>query len=204
MLFTLFVTLIIGLLIYFVYKRSHRGVMYNRSFNVSLVITSLVTSLIIMTITSNIALSLGMVGALSIVRFRAAVKETIDIVFMFWAISSGIACGAGLFQLAIVGSLFIALIMLLFSLDLRNPWHKEPYLLVLSYINPKIEGKIMELVKEKAGNFRIRSKTISPSHTELTLEVRLGQDNHNIVNDLMSVPGMSNALLVGYTDQNNR
>lgn len=196
-------TFLIGILIFFIYKRSYQGVMYNRAFNISLVVTSIITSLIIMTITSNIVLSLGLVGALSIVRFRTAVKEAIDIVFMFWAIAVGLACGAGLFLVVIVASLFIALVLLVFSFNMKAPWQKDPYLIVLSYMNPQSEGAIFELVENEAGKFKIRSKTISGTNTELTLEVRLSQETHTLVDKLMGIQGMANALLVSYSNEHN-
>lgn len=200
-LITLGISLLLGILVFLVYRKSYQGVIYNRSFNISLIITSLITSLIIMTITSNIVLSLGMVGALSIVRFRTAVKEALDIVFMFWSIAIGITCGAGLFTLAIISSVFIAAALLVFTSGIRSPWRKDPYLLILTYANPKIEAALLETVETEAGRYRIRSKTISDSHTELTLEIKLNPETHNIVDKLMSVPGLSNALLVSYSNE---
>ncbi|MBN1647669.1 MAG: DUF4956 domain-containing protein [Spirochaetales bacterium] len=198
-LLTLGCTLLLSILIYFVYKRSYKGVLYNKAFNISLVLTSLITSLVIMTITSNFVLSLGMVGALSIVRFRTAVKEALDIVFMFWSISIGITCGAGFFVLAIIASVVITFVLLILDAQFKSPWHKDPYLLVMSYVNPEVENYIFQVITEEAGKYRIRSKTISDSHTELTIELRLSQESHRLVDKMSQIKGVSNVLLVSYS-----
>ena len=126
----LLVTFVIGLFIFYIYRKTFQGVLYTRSYNVSLVMVSLITTLVIMTISSNIILSLGMVGALSIVRFRTAIKDSMDIVFMFWAISVGIANGAGFFQVSVVGSIFIGLILIIMTkIKIVN----LPYLFILKF-----------------------------------------------------------------------
>ena len=126
------ITLLVSSFIFYIYKLTYNGVLYTQSFNISLVIVSLVTALVIMTISANFILSLGMVGALSIVRFRTAVKDSMDIVYMFWAIGVGIANGAAFFKISIAGSLFIGLSLFLFS-KLKNPF--KPYLLIINYNN---------------------------------------------------------------------
>ena len=126
----LLITLVIGIFIFYIYKKTFQGVLYTQAFNVSLVMVSLVTALIIMTISSNLILSLGMVGALSIVRFRTAVKDSMDIVYMFWAISVGIANGAGYFKISLIGSLFIAAVLIVLS---RYRESSNPYLLIINY-----------------------------------------------------------------------
>ncbi len=198
-LFILGCTLLLSMLVFFVYKRSYKGVLYSKSFNISLVLTSLITSLVIMSIASNFVLSLGMVGALSIVRFRTAVKEALDIVFMFWAISIGITCGAGFFEIAIIGSIVISFVLLVLDAQLKGPWHKDPYLLVVNYSGHEVEKSIFRMIAEEAGKHKIRSKTISDSHTELTVELRLSQDNHLLVDKISRISGVANVLLVSYT-----
>ena len=130
-LFSLFLTFIVALFIHYVYKRTFHGVLYTKSFNDSLILISLVTTMVIMTISTNLILSLGMVGALSIVRFRTAVKDAMDIVFLFWAIGVGIANGAGIFTISIVGSLFLGGVMLI--MHKNRTQNKDPYLLIVKY-----------------------------------------------------------------------
>ena len=188
----LLLTLLVGLFIFYIYRKSFQGVLYTQSFNVSLVMVSLITSLIIMTISSNLILSLGMVGALSIVRFRTAVKDAMDIGFMFWAISVGIANGAGYFKISIVGSLFIAAVLLVLS---RYRETSAPYLLIINY-NPSSDELVGEYIGGLKG-FKLRSKTISQDNCELTLEVRVKHD-HEIVTSIQAITGVTSCVLVSY------
>lgn len=188
---TLLLTFIIGLFIFYVYKKTFKGVLYTRSFNISLVMISLVTALIILTISSNITLSLGMVGALSIVRFRTAIKDPIDIVFMFWAIAVGITNGAGFFAVAIVGTIIIGGVLLFFTYyDFKI---STPFLLILHYDKDK-DAIIQDMVKK----YNIKSKTISRDGVELTLEVRVKDNDTYFVNELMEAEGVKDAALVSY------
>ncbi len=192
-------TLLLSMLVYFVYKRSYKGVLYSKAYNISLVLTSLITSLVIMTIASNFVLSLGMVGALSIVRFRTAVKEALDIVFMFWAIAIGITCGAGFFEIAIIGTILIAAVLLVLDSRPIRAWNKDPYLLVVNYGDQEVGDAVLRMIGEEAGKYRIRSKTIGDSRTELSIEIRLGRDNHLLVDKVSRIEGVANVLLVSYT-----
>lgn len=134
---------VLGLFIFIVYKKTYSGVMYSQNFGVSLIAMSMITTFVILAVTSNVVLSLGMVGALSIVRFRTAVKEPMDISFLFWAIAVGIVLGAGLIPLAVIGSLIIGIILAIFS----NVKYKEvPYILVLSFKDEEKEGKIKNII----------------------------------------------------------
>jgi len=191
---TLAVTFTIGLLIFFVYRKTYDGVVYNRSYNISLIVVALVTSLIIMSIMSSIALSLGMVGALTIVRFRTAIKDPMDIAFMFWAIAVGIATGAGFYSTAIVGSLIIGVVLLAFSrIRLSGNSH---YLLVLNY-----DSESSELVQQRLlslPHHRLKSKTVTKEGVELTLEVRMADDEVSIVEEMLHVRGVTNASLIDY------
>jgi uncharacterized membrane protein YhiD involved in acid resistance len=189
----LLATFIISFFIFYMYKKTFQGVLYTRSFNVSLVMISLITTLVIMTISSNIILSLGMVGALSIVRFRTAIKDSMDIVFMFWAISIGIANGAGYFQISIVGSLFVGVVLILMTkLKVNN----NPYLLILKS-SQKAEGNVMDLLKTIKG-YNIKSKAIVNNSIEITVEFRLTNDDTKITNDFSAISGVDSVVLVKY------
>lgn len=187
------VSLIIGLFIYYIYKKCFRGVVYNHSFNVSLILMTMITSLIIMAISTNIVLSLGMVGALSIVRFRTAVKDPLDIVFMFWAISVGIATGAKLFPVSIVGSIIIAITVYFMS---KNKLKGEAYLLIVHYTDQADYAVNYHVTRVK---HTLKSKTIRKDHTELVVEMTLKGDNTELVKELSSIEGVTDASLVSYT-----
>jgi len=191
-------SLCLGLFVFFVYKKTFAGVMYSTSFGVSLIAMTLITALIILAVTSNIILSLGMVGALSIVRFRTAVKEPLDIAFLFWAISAGIVTGAGLIPLAIIGSIFIGIILLVF---VNKKSTDTPYLIVINCINDKSELEVMSLVKSKTKKSLIKAKTVSRNGIELTIEVRLLDMNTSLLNDILLVNGVDNAALVSYNGE---
>ncbi len=188
----------LGLFIFFVYKKTFAGVMYSASFGVSLMAMTLITTLIILAVTSNIILSLGMVGALSIVRFRTAVKEPLDIAYLFWAISAGIVTGAGLIPLAIIGSIFIGLILFVF---VNKKSTDTPYLIVVNCENDKSEADVLSLVKSKTKKSLVKAKTVTRNGIELTVEVRLLDMNASLVNELLSVNGVENAVLVSYNGE---
>jgi uncharacterized membrane protein YhiD involved in acid resistance len=188
----------IGLFIFYVYKKTFAGVMYSASFGVSIMAMTLITTLIILAVTSNLVLSLGMVGALSIVRFRTAVKEPLDIAFLFWAISAGIVIGAGLIPLGILGSVFIGTILLVFV----NKKSKDtPYIVVLHLENDKAESDSMEMIKTKTKKNLIKAKTVSQNGIELTVEVRLLDMSAKLVNELLTIKGVKNACLVSYNGE---
>ena len=191
---SLLFTFVISLLIFWLYKKSFRGVLYTHSFNVSLVMVSLVTALVIMTISTNLILSLGMVGALSIVRFRTAVKDPLDIVFMFWAIAIGIANGAMQFELAIVGSFFIAIVVVILSnIKLQN----HPYLLVMHYKSVD-EKEILIQLNKIIKSYKLKSKTVSNDLVELTLEVRVKKHNIGFVDEISKINNVKDLGLVSY------
>jgi uncharacterized membrane protein YhiD involved in acid resistance len=191
---SLLMTFVMSLLIFWIYKKTFRGVLYTHSFNVSLVMISLVTSLVIMTISTNLILSLGMVGALSIVRFRTAVKDPLDIVFMFWAIAIGIANGAMQFQLSIVGSIFISIVIIFLS---RTKFQINPYLLVLHY-TAKHESEILNQLNTIIKSYKIKSKTVSSDTVELTLEVRVRKNNIDFVDQISKINNIKDVGLVSY------
>ncbi|MGE7951971.1 DUF4956 domain-containing protein [Lysinibacillus xylanilyticus] len=183
----------IGMFIYWVYKRCFRGVVYSYNYNVSFVLMTMITTLIIMTISTNIVLSLGMVGALSIVRFRTAVKDPLDIVYMFWAIAAGIAIGAQMYPLAILGSLaFGATLAWLSKKKVRG----ETYLLILQH-NEEAGDEVRKTLQKL--NTKLKSKTIRNAFIEMTVEIRLVDDNTAFMNVLNKIEGVHSCSLVNYT-----
>ena len=195
-LITLLVAFAIGFFIFFVYKRTFSGVMYSRNFNLSLIVMTMVTTLVMMPITSNLMLSLGMVGALSIVRFRTAVKDAMDTVFIFWAIAVGICLGASFefMPLAIIGSLAIGL--LLFAMSVLKTRSSMPYLLVLHFhrdANSTVRGMLAKLPSHK-----LKSRTATGDSIELTVEIRLRPEEAGIVDKFMNVDGMYDASVISY------
>lgn len=190
--------LVIGLFIFMIYKKTFNGVMYSTGFAMALVGLSLVTTLVIMAVTSNVVLSLGMVGALSIVRFRAAIKEPMEIVFLFWAIAVGIVIGAGMIPLAVIGSGIIGGILLLFA---NRKVHENPYILILNCHDEKAEEEARELAEKSVERFLVKSKTVNASGIELTAEIRLKDAGTSFVNQLSSLEGISCATLVSYNGE---
>lgn len=192
---TLGLAFAIGLFIYFVYKRTFRGVLYSRSFNLSLVAITQITALVIMAVTSNIILSLGMVGALSIVRFRTAIKDPMDLVFLFWALGIGIVTGAGLHVLAITGSLIVGLMLFLLS---RTPVSDTPYLLVVQASSETADAAVRAILAGAKYRFSLKSKTISPAGVEATYELRLKEGGAGLVGEIAGINGVENAVLIAY------
>jgi uncharacterized membrane protein YhiD involved in acid resistance len=186
---------IIGLFIFFVYKKTYTGVMYSAGFGISLIAMTLITALIILAITSNIILSLGMVGALSIVRFRTAIKEPLDIAFMFWSIAAGIVLGAGLIPLGLLGSLFIGIILVIF---VNQKSVDSPFILVVSSESEAQENEIFKQIIPNVKKHAIKSKTVSNAGMEFTLEVRLKESSTKFVGAIKEIPGVRSAALVSY------
>jgi uncharacterized membrane protein YhiD involved in acid resistance len=199
MVIALALAFVLGLFIMQVYKKTFKGIMYSESFGVSLLMLTLITTLIILAITSNVVLSLGMVGALSIVRFRSAIKEPLDIGFLFWSISAGIVVGAGLIALAVFGSIFIGVIMILF---VNKKTRDNPYILVISCEDDDSEKSAIDLVAKKVSKHLVKSKTVSPSSgIELTVEIRIKDGTTAFVNEISKVSGVSNVALVSYNGE---
>jgi uncharacterized membrane protein YhiD involved in acid resistance len=188
-------TLIMSSFVFYMYKRTFRGVLYTESFNISLVLVAIVTSIVIMTISSNIILSLGMVGALSIVRFRTAIKDSMDIVFMFWAISIGIANGAGYFKISIVGSIVVGFALILFS---KYKSSHSPYLLILDF--ETIDSVVIkEKIRDFFGEINIKSETSTGQTTELAIEIRLNDENKiKFTEELQSISNIKKSSLISY------
>ena len=185
----------LGLFIFFIYKKTYAGVMYSSSFGVTLVALTMITTLVILAVTSNVVLSLGMVGALSIVRFRTAIKEPLDIAFLFWAIAVGIVLAAGMIPLAVFGSVLIGLIILVFA-NLKDM--SNPYIVVLDCDGHDSEEKALEFLRERTRRCSVKSKTARKGSVELNLEIRLLEDNTDFVNELAAMEGVQSAVLVSY------
>lgn len=188
----------IGLFIFFVYKKTYQGVMYSSSFGTTLIALTMITTLVILAVTSNVVLSLGMVGALSIVRFRTAIKEPLDIAFLFWSIAVGIVLAAGMIPLAVIGSVVIGMILLLF---VNRKTHCNPYIVVLSCADAVSEKRAEELLKQNVQKCAIKSKTVQKGLIELNLEIRMKNDNTEFVNQLSDIPGVNSAVLVSYNGE---
>ena len=186
---------VVGLFIFFIYKKTYQGVMYSSSFGVTLVALTMITTLVILAVTSNVVLSLGMVGALSIVRFRTAIKEPLDIAFLFWSIAAGIVLAAGLIPLAVCGSLIIGVILLIF---VNRKSHLNPYIVVVQCDGTETERKALAYLGENTHKCVVKSKSAQKGLVELNCEVRLKGDDTAFVNALADMEGVSSAVLVSY------
>lgn len=192
----LFVAFLVGLFIYYIYKKTFTGVIYSHTFNLSLIIMSMATALIIIGIASNVLLSLGMVGALSIVRFRTPIKDPMDIVYIFWAIVSGILCGAGFIPLAIVGSILIGIVIIIFINHIKID---NPYLLVIKYNETSIETSLEHIITGHAKKHILKSKSVMPGNDyEITYEVRVKENDVNFINSIYSIEGVKSAIMLSY------
>lgn len=185
----------VGLFIFFVYKKTFNGVMYSSGFGVTLIALTMITTLVILAVTSNVVLSLGMVGALSIVRFRTAIKEPLDIAFLFWSIAAGIVLAAGMIPLAVIGSVAIGLMLYLF---VNKKTYTQPYILVLQCDNQEAEKKAKGYTDKHVERMVVKSKSVQKGLIELNLEVRLKADNTEFVNGLADMNGVKSAVLVSY------
>lgn len=183
----------LGMFIFLVYKKTYSGVMYSSGFAVTLVAMTMITTLVILAVTSNVVLSLGMVGALSIVRFRAAIKEPLDIAFLFWSIAVGIVLAAGMIPLAVIGSVIIGVILLVF---INRKSYKNPYIIVVRCGGHESEAKVMAYLKEKTERCTLKSKTAQKELVELNLEIRLKDDNTDFINEISDTEGVKSAALV--------
>ena len=185
----------LGMFIYYVYKKTFSGVMYSSSFGVTLVALTMISTLVIMAVTSNVVLSLGMVGALSIVRFRTAIKEPLDIAFLFWSIAAGIVLAAGMIPLAVIGSVAIGVMLILFA---NRKAHHNPYILVIQCDNQENEKKVTEYLKEQVEKSVVKSKTVQKGLIELNIDIRMKDDNTEFINKISEMPGVKSAVLVSY------
>lgn len=188
----------IGMFIFLVYKKTYQGVMYSSSFGTTLVALTMITTVVILAVTSNVVLSLGMVGALSIVRFRTAIKEPLDIAFLFWSIAVGIVLAAGMIPLAVIGSVIIGVILLVF---VNKKTHCNPYIVILSCADSTTEKKVVDFLKSNVKKCVVKSKTATKDNIELNLEIRMANDNTDFINALSAMPGVTDAVLVSYNGE---
>ncbi|HOO43775.1 MAG TPA: DUF4956 domain-containing protein, partial [Bacillota bacterium] len=194
-LLNLLIALVLSLFLLLIYKLSYQSNVYNKSFAMSLPVSSLVTAMVIMAVSSNVILSLGMVGALSIVRFRTAIKNPLDTIFMFWAIGIGITVGADTTILAIIGSAVLgASILFIQALEIFN----TPYILIVSLDKEFDEQDLLKKVSEIHPKYQIRNKSIHQDDSEYTFEIR-GKKSLSIqVNDIKKVSGVKSVMLLSY------
>lgn len=198
MVLVLLLSFCLGLFIFFVYKKTYQGVMYSSSFGVTLISLTMISAFVILTVTSNVVLSLGMVGALSIVRFRTAIKDPLDISFLFWSIAVGIVLAAGMIPLAVFGSVFIGIVMIVF---VNKKSSSMPYLMIVSFNDAKSESEIMDIIKVYTEKSIIKNKTVTKNNVELNIEVRLRNDETEFVNRLSELDYVNHAVLVSYTGE---
>lgn len=198
MLIALFLAFGVGMFIFLVYKKTYQGVMYSSGFGTTLVALTMVTTVVILAVTSNVVLSLGMVGALSIVRFRTAIKDPLDIVFLFWSLASGIVLAAGMIPLAVFGSAFIGVFLLVF---VNRKTHCNPYILILSCTDSASEKNAKQYLDTCVKKSVIKSKSVQKGLIELTLEIRMQNDNTDFVNTLSAMEGIHSAVLVSYNGE---
>ncbi|MFJ7954454.1 DUF4956 domain-containing protein [Lysinibacillus sp. NPDC096418] len=192
----LVVAFFIGLFIYAVYKKTFNGVIYSHSFNISLLIMTMATSLVIMGISSNVLLSLGMVGALSIVRFRTPIKDPMDLVYIFWAIVSGILCGAGFIPLVIIGAVLIGVVLLVFVNKITV---ENPYLLIVKFEEDLACEEVERIIAAQSKKFALKSKSIIQDYEiEFTYEIRVKQNDAKVMDTITKVPGVKSAVMLSY------
>jgi len=186
------ISLLCGLLIFVFYQTFYRGLVYSKSFNILIVMTTMVTTFVILTISSNIILSLGMVGALSIVRFRAAIKDPLDVGFIFWGIAAGIAVGAGLYLFAIITSVVIGLVFAILSMVKFNT---STYLLIVEF-----DDNVTDEVIKALNNFKytLRNRTSSLGRSEITVQIRIKQQNTAFVRSISTINGVGRSVLVQF------
>lgn len=198
MILTIILAFGIGVFIFYVYKTTYSGVMYSSSFGVTLIALTMITSQVILAVTSNVVLSLGMVGALSIVRFRTAIKEPLDIAFLFWSIAAGIILAAGMIPLAVIGSVVIGVILMLF---VNKKPHRNPYILVLTCTDQQAEQEATKFVNAQVAKAVIKSKSVRSGLIEINMDIRMKNDSTAFVNQLSSMEGVNSAALVSYNGE---
>ena len=185
----------LGVFIFLVYKKTYQGVMYSSSFGVTLIALTMITTLVILAVTSNVVLSLGMVGALSIVRFRTAIKEPLDIAFLFWSIAVGIVLAAGMIPLAVIGSVVIGIILLVF---VNHKSHCDPYILVMQCDGSQSEAEARAYLEHNTKRCAVKSKSAQKGLVEVNYDVRLVDDSTDFINALAEMEGVKSAVLVSY------
>lgn len=195
---TMIVAACIGLYIYFVYRMMSQKTFYSKSFNVSLVALAMLTAAIILAIQSSVVISLGMVGALSIVRFRTAIKNPMDLVYLFWAISAGIVCGTGLFELALIVSVFVTIAVVALE---YMPAVKEPKLLVINAKDPEEETVILDVVSKYVKKYKIKSRNLTSDNIDLLLVVSISEKDAELVKEIKKINGVNSVSLMSHNGE---
>lgn len=198
MIITLILAFGLGVFIFLVYKKTYSGIAYSSSFGTTLIALTMITSVVILAVTSNVVLSLGMVGALSIVRFRTAIKEPLDIAFLFWSIAVGIVLAAGMIPLAIIGSIVIGVILIIF---VNRKHYKNPYIVVIRCDDHHSEESVQSFLNDKTERCSVKSKTAQKGFVELNMEIRLKDDNTDFINHIADMDGVQSAVLVSYNGE---
>ena len=188
----------IGLYIYFVYRKMSQKTFYSKSFNISLVALAMLTAAIILAIQSSVVISLGMVGALSIVRFRTAIKNPMDLVYLFWAISAGIVCGTGLFELALIVSVFVTIVVVALE---YMPAVKEPKLLVINAKDPEEETVILDVVSKYVKKYKIKSRNLTSDNIDLLLVVSISEKDAELVKEIKKINGVNSVSLMSHNGE---
>ncbi|MDE7199171.1 MAG: DUF4956 domain-containing protein [Lachnospiraceae bacterium] len=188
------ITVLVAMYIFMIYRMMNRNAFYNRNFNLALIALAVITAAIILTIQSNIVISLGMVGALSIVRFRTAVKDPMDLVFLFWSISVGIICGAGFAVVAVVASVVITVIILLCD---KMPVGMAAVILLVNSTDYKTESRIMEVVERHCESCKVKARNLTKDKLNMAVEVKTGEGG-KLVEELMDLESVTSASLVDH------
>ena len=191
---TLFVTALLALYIFAIYRLVTRKVFYSKNFNIALAAMSLITAAIILAMQSNLVISLGMVGALSIVRFRTAIKDPMDLVFLFWSISIGIICGAGLYEVALVTSVAVTVFILVLDLI---PVSRAPMMLVVNSSKMDDEQTVLDVVGKYAKSYKVKSRNLSKGRLDMVVELRV-KDESGLVSEVAALDGMIGASLIAH------
>lgn len=192
------IALVLGMFMYVMYKKTYSGVVYSKSFNQTLVLLSVIVTMVMTIIGGNLALSLGMVGSLSIIRFRTAIKEPKDMAYLFWAIAIGLSCGAEMYVVAVVGSIVIAIMLLIFKRDIYDG---NTYLVVVR--GTKLEsGEIEKLIGENTRKWKVRMQNVTGDYEEITYEADLKKNNvSDLAKSLRTINGTEAVNVVTYTGE---
>jgi uncharacterized membrane protein YhiD involved in acid resistance len=194
----LLVSTVMGFLIYFVYVRAFKGVVFNHGFSVSLALMTVLTTVVTLAISSNIALSLGMVGALSIVRYRAAIKDPMDLLFLFWAVTMGITTGARMHHLALLSAVMVILVLLFIN---RGDPTSKMYIIIVNYSGDEVDDELRRILRDR--RYQIKSKTIRQGEVELAAEIRVNRENFAFLQNIRDLPKVNNVTLVQYNGDYN-
>ncbi|MBQ1389990.1 MAG: DUF4956 domain-containing protein [Clostridia bacterium] len=188
------ITTVLSLYIFFIYRLVTRKTFYAQTFNLSLIAMAVITAAIILTIQSNIVLSLGMVGALSIIRFRTAIKDPLDLVFLYWSISIGIICGAGLSVIAVILTLLISLVVLGMQ---KYPLKKLSMILVVNSTDIDSDTAILETVAKYSENYKVKSKNLTPSSLDMVIEIKVDAESR-LVREVLNIEGVTSASILSH------